>query len=113
MIQEQASLRRMTRNDQLLSRLREIGNGSADLESRVQTAKSTVQEERSRFSASDAGRMQWNWYVRQLAADIGLERHRLARAARKPTRPGRLAPEPLLALLDSLGPRILDLKESI
>ena len=102
----------MTRNDQLLSRLREIGYGSADLEIRVQAAETAIQQERSRFSASDAGRMQWNWYIRQLATDIGLERHRLARSARKPNRPGKLTPAPLLALLDSLWPRILDLKES-
>ena len=102
----------MTRNDQLLSRLREIGYGTADLEIRVQAAKTAIQDERSRFSASDAGRMQWNWYVRQLAADIGLERHRLARSAHKPTRPGKLMPGPLLTLLDSLWPRILDLRES-
>jgi hypothetical protein len=102
----------MTRNDQLLSRLREIGYGTADLEIRVQAAKTAIQDERSRFSAGDAGRMQWNWYVRQLAADIGLERHRLGRSAHKPTRPGKLMPGPLLTLLDSLWPRILDLEES-
>jgi hypothetical protein len=102
----------MTRNDQLLDRLREIGYGSADLEIRVQAAETAIQDERSRFPTSDAGRMQWNWYVRQLAAEIGLERHRLARSASKPTRPGKSTPGPLLALLDSLELRILELKES-
>ncbi len=102
----------MTRNDQLLNWLGEIGYGTADLQFVSRRPKSPIQDERSRFSASDAGRMQWNWYVRQLAADIGLERHRLARSAHKPTRPGKLMPGPLLTLLDSLLPRILDLKES-
>jgi hypothetical protein len=103
----------MTRNDQLLNRLREIGYGSAALEVRVQAAETAIQDERPRFSASDAGRLQWNWYIRQLAAEVGLERHRLARSALRPTRPGKLTPGPLLALLDSLEPRILDLKEGV
>jgi hypothetical protein len=103
----------MTRNDQLLNRLREIGYGSADLEARVQAAEIAIQEERPRFSASDAGRLQWNWYVRQLAAEIALERHRLARSALRPARPGKVPSGSLLALLDSLEPRILDLKEGV
>jgi len=102
----------MTRNDQLLNRLREIVYGSGDLEIRVGAARTAIQDERSRFSASDAGRMQWNWYVRQLAADIGLERHRLARSAHKPARPGKPTPAPLLTLLNNLWPRILDLQEN-
>jgi hypothetical protein len=74
---------------------------SGDLEIRVRAARTAIQDERSRFSASDAGRMQWNWYVRQLAADIGLERHRLARSIHKPARPGKPTPAPMLTLLDS------------
>jgi hypothetical protein len=112
-IEEQASVRCMTRNDQLLNRLREIGYGSGDLDIRVRAARTAIQDERSRFSASDAGRMQWNWYIRQLAADIGLERHRLARSAHKPARPGRPTPGPLLTLLNNLWPRILDLQENV
>jgi hypothetical protein len=104
--------RPMTRNDQLLSRLRAIGYDSGELEIRVRAAESAIRDDRSRFATGDAGRLQWNWYLGQLSSEIGLERHRLARSARKPTRPGKMAPAPLLALLDSLCPRILDLKEN-
>ena len=48
----------MTRNDQLMNRLREIGYGPGDLDIRVQAAESAVQDERLRFPNSDAGQIQ-------------------------------------------------------
>jgi hypothetical protein len=101
----------MTRSDQLLSRLREIGYGSGDLDMRVQAAEAAVRGQRPRFPASDTGRIQWNWYVGQLATDIWFERDRLAMSARKRTRPGEWASGVMLEVFDRLQPRILNLKE--
>ncbi len=109
---KEAPRRAMSRNDQLLNRLREIGSTSGDLDLRVRAAESAVQGERSRFDSADAGRIQWNWYVGQLAADIGFERYRLAGAIRKRPKPGEVPPGPILELFVELGPRLLALKEA-
>jgi hypothetical protein len=102
----------MTKNDQLMSRLREIGYGPGDLDTRVQAAEAAVQDERLRFPASDAGQIQWNWYVGQLARDIWFECDRLTMLARKKAKPGEPASGPMLELFGLLRPRVLALKES-
>ena len=71
-----------------------------------------VRDERSRFAAGDAGRIQWNWYVGQLIADIGFERYRLAGVIRKKPKPGEIPPGPILELLVGLAPRLLALQEA-
>jgi len=102
----------VTRNDQLMSRLRGIGYGPGDLDFRVQAAEAAVQDERLRFPNSDAGRIQWNWYVGQLARDIWFECDRLSMLARKRAKPGEPLSGPMLELFYRLRPRILSLKES-
>ena len=102
----------MTRNDLLLTRLKEIGHGPGDLDTRVQAAKAAIQNERLRFTASDAGRIQWNWYVGQLAADIWFESDRIAMAARKRTKSTEPSTGPILDLFGRLQPCILALKDS-
>jgi hypothetical protein len=102
----------VTRNDQLMSRLREIGYGPGDLDARVQAAVTAVQDERLRFPNSDAGQIQWNWYVGQLARDIWFECDRLSMLARKRAKPGEPLSGPMLELFGRLRPRILSLKES-
>ena len=102
----------MSRNDLLLSRLRDIGGASGDLERRICQAESAVRDERPRFAGGDAGRIQWNWYVGQLTADIGFERYRLAGAIRKKPKPGEVPPGPILQLLEGLAPRLLALQEA-
>ena len=102
----------VTRNDQLMSRLREIGYGPDDLEIRVQAAEAAVRDERLRFPNSDAGQIQWNWYVGQLARDIGFECDRLSMLARKRAKPGEPASGPILEVLGRLRPRILSLRDS-
>ena len=109
---KEASRRTMSRNDLLLNRLREIGSASGDFELRVGEAEGAVRDERSRFANGDAGRIQWNWYVGQLIADIGFERYRLSGAIRKKAKPGEIAPGPILELLDGLAPRLLALQEA-
>jgi hypothetical protein len=95
-----------------MSRLREIGYGPGDLDFRVRAAEAAVQDERLRFPNSDAGQIQWNWYVGQLARDIGFECDKLSLLARKRTKPGEPVSGPILELFCSLRPRIPDLKES-
>jgi len=102
----------VTRNDQLMSRLREIGYGPGDLDIRVQAAEAAVRDERLRFPNSDAGQIQWNWYVGQLVRDIGFECDRLSMLARKRAKPGEPASGPMLELFGRLRPRILSLKDS-
>ncbi len=101
----------VTRNDQLMSRLREIGYGPGDLDIRVQAAESAVQDERLRFPNTDAGQIQWNWYVGQLARDIWFECDRLSMSARKRAKHGEPLSGPMLELFGRLRPRILFLKE--
>lgn len=102
----------MSGREQLLSRLRRIGGDAGDLDARIMVAEQAIQDERPRFTASDAGRIQWNWYMDQLAVDLGLERSRLARTAHKPTRRGEIEPGLVIELFDRLGPRILELREA-
>jgi hypothetical protein len=102
----------MTKNDELLNTLRDIGLGPGNLEMRLQAAESAIQDQRSRFPTSAAGQIQWKWYLRQLAADIGLERSKLIYSARRRTKPGAPPTEPIVELLDCLGPHILRLNES-
>jgi hypothetical protein len=108
----QESLQPTSKHDQLLGKLREIGIGPGELDGRVEAAKATVQGERDRFPASDAGRIQWNWYMGKFATEIRYERDRLELSSRKPTRPGETAPGPLLEFFTSLQPHILNLRES-
>jgi hypothetical protein len=103
----------MSKNDQLLSRLREIGFGPGDLDVRVPAAEAAVRGERCRFPASDAGRIQWNWYMGKFATEIRFECDRLELVARKRTKPGDPASGRLLELFRSLQPRILSLRESM
>lgn len=79
---------------------------------RVQAAESAIQDQRSRFPTSAAGQIQWKWYLRELAADIVLERSKLVYLARKRPKPGAPATAPIVELLDCLGPHILGLNES-
>ncbi len=109
---KEAPRRPMSRNDQLLERLRQIGSATGDLELRLGEAEKAVREERSRFASADAGRIQWNWYVGQLIADIGFERYRLAGAVRKKPKPGEVPPGPILELFVGLAPRLLALQEA-
>ena len=109
---KEAPRRALSRNDQLLNRLREIGSAPGDLDLRILEAERAVREERSRFASADAGRIQWNWYVGQLIADIGFERYRLAGAIRKKPKPGEIPPGPILELLVGLVPRLLALQEA-
>jgi hypothetical protein len=102
----------MTKNDELLNMLRDISNGPGDLDMRVQAAESAIQGQRSRFPTSAAGQIQWKWYLRALAADIGLERSKLIYSARRRTKPGAPATAPIVEVLDCLGPHILRLNES-
>jgi hypothetical protein len=104
--------KRATRKEQLLSRLRRIEDDAGNLDARVETARRAFQDERPRFTSTDAGRIQWNWYVDQFVVDLGLERHRLARSVHKPAKPGEIAPGLVIELLDRLGPRILELREA-
>jgi hypothetical protein len=109
---KEAPRRAMSRNDLLLSRLRDIGSASGDLEQRIGQAETAVRDERSRFAGGDAGRIQWNWYVGQLIADIGFERYRLAGVIRKKPKPGEVPPGPILELFVGLAPRLLALQEA-
>lgn len=109
---KEAPRRAMSRNDLLLSRLRDIGSASGELEGRIGDAMNAVRDERSRFAIGDAGRIQWNWYVGQLIADIGFERYRLAGVIRKKPKPGEIPPGPILELLVGLAPRLLALQEA-
>jgi hypothetical protein len=109
---KEAPRRAMSRNDILLDRLRGIGSAVGDLDLRIAEAVKAVRDERTRFAGGDAGRIQWNWYVGQLIADIGFERYRLAGAARKKPKPGEVPPGPILELLVGLAPRLLALQES-
>jgi hypothetical protein len=102
----------MTKNNQLLGRLREIASGPGELDARVQASVAAIQAERARFPVSDAGRIQWNWYMGQLSTDIRFECDRLAMSARKKAKPGEPAAGPMLELFGGLQPRILGLKES-
>jgi len=102
----------MSRNDLLLNRLREIGSASGDLDRRIREAENAVRGERSRFASADAGRIQWNWYIGQLIADIGFERYRLAGVIRKKPKPGEVPPGPILELFTELAPRLLGLQEA-
>ncbi len=108
----QEFLQPTSKHDQLLGKLREIGIGPGDLEGRIEAAKAAVREERNRFPASDAGRIQWNWYMGKFATEIRYERDRLEMSARKPARPGEAAPGALVEFFTSLQPHILGLRES-
>lgn len=108
----QEFLQPTSKHDQLLGKLREIGIGPGALDGRVEAAKAAVLEERNRFPASDAGRIQWNWYMGKFATEIRYERDRLEMSARKPTRPGETAPGPLVEFFASLQPHIPGLRES-
>ena len=66
------------KKDCLLGRLRKIGSGDGDLEMRFRAAQSAIQDERPRFTGIEAGQIQWNWLMGQLATDLALERNRLA-----------------------------------
>jgi len=103
----------MSKNDQLRGWLRETGFGPGDLAMRVQAAEAAVRGERCRFPASDAGRIQWNWYMGKFATEIRYECDRLELAARKRTRPGEPESGRPLELFRSLQPRILGLRESM
>ncbi|SRR5258706_7774019 len=109
---KEAPRRAMSRNDLLLTRLRDIGSATDELEGRIGDALRAVRDERSRFAAGDAGRIQWNWYVGQLIADIGFERYRLAGVMRKKPKPGEVPAAPILELLVGLAPRLLALQEA-
>ena len=100
------------KKDCLLGRLRKIGADDGDLEVRFQAAQSTIQDERPRFTSSEAGRIQWNWLMGQLAADLALERSRRADALHKRPRPGESLPGPIIELFDRLGPWILERREA-
>jgi len=102
----------MMKKDCLLGRLRKIGSDVGDLETRFQAAHSAIQDERPRFTRSEAGQIQWNWLMGQLAVDLALERNRLADALHKKPRPGEAPPGPIIELFDRLGPCILELKEA-
>ncbi len=108
----QEFLQPTSKHDQLLGKLREIGIGPGALNERLEAAKATVRAERNRFPASDAGRIQWNWYMGKFATEIRYERDRLEMSARKPTRPGETAPGPLVEFFTSLQPHIPELRES-
>lgn len=108
----QEFLQPASKHDLLLGKLREIGIGPGALEGRIEAAKAAVREERNRFPASDAGRIQWNWYMGKFATEIRYERDRLEMSARKPTRPGETAPGPLVEFFTRLQPHIAGLKES-
>ena len=109
---KEAPRRAMSRNDLLLARLRDIGSASGALEGRIGEALQAVREDRSRFASGDAGRIQWNWYIGQLIADIGFERYRLAGVIRKKPKPGEVPAAPILELLVGLAPRLLALQEA-
>ena len=100
------------KKDCLLGRLRRIGSDGGDLEGRLRAAQSEIQDERPRFTSSEAGRIQWNWLMSQLASDLALERSRLAVALQKKPRLGESPPGPIIELFDRLGPCILELKEA-
>jgi len=100
------------KKDCLLGRLRKIGSGDGDLEMRFRAAQSAIQDERPRFTGIEAGQIQWNWLMGQLATDLALERNRLAEALRKKPRSGESPPGPIIELFDRLGPCILGLKEA-
>ena len=100
------------KKDCLLGRLRTIGSYDGDLEMRFRTAQSAIQDERPRFTSTEAGQIQWNWLMSQLATDLALERSRLANTLHKKPRSGESPPGPIIELFDRLGPRILELKEA-
>ena len=100
------------KKDCLLGRLRKIGSDGGDLETRVRAAQLAIQDERPRFTSSEAGQIQWNWLIGQLAADLALERSRLADALHKKPRSGEALPAPIIELFDRLGSWILELKEA-
>ena len=100
------------KNNCLLGRLRKIGSDDGDLEMRFRTAQSAIQDERPRFTSTEAGQIQWNWLMSQLAADLALERSRLAATLHKKPRSGESPPGPIIELFDRLGPCILELKEA-
>jgi hypothetical protein len=108
----QEFLQPASKHDQLLGKLREIGIGPGGLDEQVQAAKAAVRGERNRFPASDAGRIQWNWYMGKFATEIRYERDRLEMSARKPARPGETAPGLLVEFFTSLQPHIPGLRES-
>ena len=102
----------METKPRLLDRVSQIAAGPGDIERRVQVAEEAILGERRRFTSSAAGRIQWNWYMGQLAQDIGLERSRLVRSVGRRTKPGEAAPEHIIELFDRLTPQILALKEA-
>jgi len=109
----QESLKPLSKHEQLLGKLREIGFGPGDLDARVQAALAAVQGERERFPVSDAGQIQWNWYMGKFATEIRYESDQLELSSRKQTtNPGEPAPGRLLEFFTTLQPQILGLKES-
>jgi len=100
------------KNNCLVDRLRKIGSDDGDLEMRFRTAQSAIQDERPRFTGTEAGQIQWNWLMSQLAADLALERSRLAGTLHKKPRSGESPPGPIIELFDRLRPCILELKEA-
>lgn len=100
------------KKDCLLGRLRRIGSDDGDLETRFRAAQLAIQDERPRFTSSEAGQIQWNWFMGQLAADLALERSRLADALHKKPRSGESPPGPIIELFDRLGPWIRELREA-
>ena len=109
----QEPLKPLSKHEQLLGKLREIGFGPGDLDARISAALAAVQGERDRFPASDAGQIQWNWYMGKFATEIRYERDQLELSSRKQTtNPGEAAPGRLLEFFGSLQPQILGLKES-
>jgi hypothetical protein len=109
----QESLKPTSKHEQLLGKLREIGFGPGDLDTRVQAALAAVGGERDRFPVSDAGQIQWNWYMGKFATEIRYERDQLELSSRKQTtNPGEPAPGRLLEFFVTLQPQILGLKES-
>jgi hypothetical protein len=109
----QESLKPLSKHEQLLGKLREIGFGPGDLDARVQAALTAVQGERDRFPASVAGQIQWNWYMGKFATEIRYERDQLELSSRKQTtNPGEPAPGRLLEFFATLQPQILSLKET-
>ncbi len=108
----QESLKPLSKHEQLLGKLREIGFGPGDLDARVQAALAAVQGERERFPVSDAGQIQWNWYMGKFATEIRYERDQLELSSRKQTTsPGEPPPGRLLEFFTTLQPQILGLKE--
>jgi len=95
----------------LLDRLRQIGTGPSDLDTRVRVAEQVIRDERPRFTLSAAGRIQWNWYLAQLTHDIGVERSQLVKNAGKRIRPGEPEPQRIIDLFDRLTPHIVGLME--